>query len=108
MHSFLFIRQIVLLISCEVMNKLMNMIMGFHITHSKCSQMEKIVKIGILGAMLEEVSSIQEMMIIEKTTVIAGREYSEGKIKDLQVVLVFSRWGKVASASTTTTLINKF
>lgn len=66
------------------------------------------MKIGILGAMLEEVSSIKEMMVIENETIIAGRTYYEGRINDVEVVVVFSRWGKVASASTTTTLINKF
>jgi len=66
------------------------------------------LKIGILGAMLEEVLSIKELMNITKETVIAGRTYSEGTINNIEVVLVFSRWGKVASASTTTTLINKF
>lgn len=66
------------------------------------------MKIGILGAMLEEVSSIKELMVISKETTIADRTYYEGKIKDTEVVLVFSRWGKVASACTTTTLINQF
>lgn len=70
--------------------------------------MEIKVKIGILGAMLEEVSSIKEMMIINKESTIGNRNYFEGTINDTEVVLVFSRWGKVASASTTTTLINKF
>lgn len=70
--------------------------------------METRVKIGILGAMLEEISSIKEIMTFNKETNIAGRVYSEGWINDTEVVLVFSRWGKVASSSTTTTLINKF
>lgn len=58
--------------------------------------------------MLEELSSIKEMMIIDQETIIGNRNYIEGKINNTEVVLVFSRWGKVASASTTTTLINKF
>jgi adenosylhomocysteine nucleosidase len=70
--------------------------------------MGKVMKIGILGAMLEEVSSIKEMMIVDRETTIAGRVYSEGRINDKEVVVVFSRWGKVAAASTTTTLINIF
>lgn len=70
--------------------------------------MEIRLKIGILGAMLEEVSSIKQMMVVENETCIAGRVYLEGKIKNKNVVVVFSRWGKVASASTTTSLINKF
>ena len=70
--------------------------------------MEKKLRIGILGAMLEEVSSIKEMMTVDKETSIAGRVYSEGRINDTEVVVVFSRWGKVAAACTTTTLIDKF
>ena len=70
--------------------------------------MEMNLKIGILGAMLEEVSSIKEMMIIDRETSVAGRTYIEGRINNKEVVVVFSRWGKVAAASTTTTLITKF
>lgn len=66
------------------------------------------MKIGILGAMLEEVSSIKEMMVIDKEVTIGNRVYSEGRIYNTEVVVVFSRWGKVAAASTATTLINKF
>ena len=66
------------------------------------------MKIGILGAMPEEISSIKNLMVIDREITIASRIYSEGKINNIDVVLVFSRWGKVASASTTTTLINKF
>ena len=66
------------------------------------------MKIGILGAMPEEVSSIKEIMNITKESVIAGRIYYEGQINNIKVVLTFSRWGKVASATTTTTLINSF
>ncbi|MFA5958966.1 MAG: 5'-methylthioadenosine/adenosylhomocysteine nucleosidase [Tatlockia sp.] len=66
------------------------------------------MKVGILGAMLEEVSAIKEMMTIDKETSIAGRVYYEGKIAEKEVVVTFSKWGKVASASTTTTLINEF
>jgi adenosylhomocysteine nucleosidase len=53
------------------------------------------MKIGILGAMLEEVSSIKKLMVIEKESTIAGRDFLEGKIGDVNVVLTFSRWGKV-------------
>ena len=66
------------------------------------------MKIGILGAMPEEISSIKDLMVIGRETNIASRIYSEGKIGNTDVVLVFSRWGKVASACTTTTLINEF
>ena len=66
------------------------------------------MKIGILGAMIEEVSSIKNLMVISRETQIGGREYIEGKIKSIDVVLTFSRWGKVAASCTATTLIHKF
>lgn len=53
--------------------------------------MEMRVKIGILGAMLEEVSSIKEMMIVDREISIANRVYYEGKIGDTEVVVTFSR-----------------
>ena len=64
--------------------------------------------IGIMGAMLEEIDSIHahmtELSIIER----GGRTYHVGKIFNQDVILVFSRWGKVASASTVTSLITEF
>lgn len=66
------------------------------------------MKIGILGAMLQEVELIKNLMIIRHESSIAGRVYYEGNIGEHEVVLTFSRWGKVASSSTTTTLINQF
>ncbi|MAR83406.1 MAG: 5'-methylthioadenosine/S-adenosylhomocysteine nucleosidase [Legionellales bacterium] len=65
--------------------------------------------IGIIGAMREEVDSIRsDLMQNVCETVIGGRTYYEGSIHDTPVVLVFSHWGKVASATSTTTLINSF
>lgn len=65
--------------------------------------------IGIIGAMREEVDSIRsDLMQNVRETVIGGRTYYEGSIHDTPVVLVFSHWGKVASATSTTTLINSF
>lgn len=66
------------------------------------------MKIGILGAMLEEVASIKHLMSISRETQIGGRDYIEGKINNIEVVLTFSRWGKVAASCTATTLIHKF
>lgn len=65
-------------------------------------------KVGILGAMYEEVFSIKQLMVVERETQIGGRNYIEGKINSTEVVLTFSRWGKVAASSTVTTLIVKF
>jgi adenosylhomocysteine nucleosidase len=66
------------------------------------------MKIGIMGAMPEEVAILLEQMQNKTSTTLGGREYTEGKLHGADVVLVFSRWGKVASASTATTLINYF
>lgn len=66
------------------------------------------MKIGILGAMLEEVQTIKNKMQNVDTKIIGGREYYTGKLHGIDTTLAFSRWGKVASASTVTTLINTF
>lgn len=64
--------------------------------------------IGIMSAMREEIETlIQEIEVSEK--VIKGmRSYYKGKLWGKEVVLVFSRWGKVASATTATHLITDF
>ncbi|MBM3184086.1 MAG: 5'-methylthioadenosine/S-adenosylhomocysteine nucleosidase, partial [Chlamydiae bacterium] len=64
--------------------------------------------IGIMGAMLEEIAHLKEAMSISQIHVKGGREYICGKLFGRDVVLVFSRWGKVASALTATTLISTF
>ena len=66
------------------------------------------MRIGILGAMNEEVSRLKKDLEIEKTEVRGKREYLIGKLYGHDVVLVFSRWGKVAAASTATTLIDRY
>ena len=65
-------------------------------------------RIGILGAMPEEINGIVALLD-DKTEVIKGmRTYYLGTINDVEVVVVFSRWGKVASATTVTHLIIEF
>ena len=64
--------------------------------------------VGIMSAMIEEVSSLLTYIESPKTQIIGKREYIRGKLFNCDVVLVFSRWGKVASSSTATTLIDKF
>lgn len=64
--------------------------------------------IGIMGAMLQEVAHLKEAMQDIKEHQIGGRTYYEGKLYGQDAILVFSRWGKVASSSTATTLIAKF
>lgn len=66
------------------------------------------MKIGIMGAMIQEVELIKATMEIENEETIAGRVFISGKLEGFDTVLVFSRWGKVASSSTATTLFNRY
>lgn len=64
--------------------------------------------IGIISAMQEEIQVLLHKLQNSKTTVKGMRTYYTGTLFSKNVVLVFSRWGKVASAATTTQLINDF
>lgn len=64
--------------------------------------------IGIISAMKEEIQAVIEVLEIESKQVKGMRTYYVGKLYGKPVVLVFSRWGKVASATTATQLINDF
>ncbi len=64
--------------------------------------------IGIIGAMQEEIKLLSESMKILETKIIGMREFYIGELFGKEVVLVFSRCGKVAAASTVTTLIEIF
>lgn len=64
--------------------------------------------IGIISAMQEEIEALQILLQVEKKMVKGMRTYYQGKLFDKKVILVFSRWGKVASATTATQLINDF
>ncbi len=63
---------------------------------------------GILAAMDEEVRRIRERVEGGTVVEVGGRAYLLGSIADRPVVVAFSRWGKVAAASTATTLIDRF
>ena len=62
--------------------------------------------IGIISAMREEIQTLLENLENKITTTKGMRTYYSGKLFNTDVVLVFSRWGKVASATTATQLIN--
>jgi adenosylhomocysteine nucleosidase len=63
------------------------------------------MKIGIVGAMMEEIGEIVSNMIQIKTTKSGGRNYYEGELNGVPIVVAFSRWGLVAAAATVTDLI---
>lgn len=65
--------------------------------------------IGVMGAMREEVAGLIEAMdpdrrIFER----GGRTYHCGRLFGREAVVVFSRWGKVAAATTATQLLATF
>ncbi len=64
--------------------------------------------IGVMGAMPEEINSIVHLLNNTTSTVIGQRTYYSGFITGIATVVVFSRWGKVAAATTVSTLINHF
>ncbi|MGI6471332.1 MAG: 5'-methylthioadenosine/adenosylhomocysteine nucleosidase [Paludibacteraceae bacterium] len=66
------------------------------------------MKIGVIGAMHEEVELIINQMQQKNITEIGNRIFYEGNFFGLEIVVVFSRWGKVAAATTATTLLLKF
>lgn len=69
---------------------------------------KSLMLLGIMGAMPEEInkiiSAIDDKEIIEE----GSRIYYRGKLFGQDVVAVFSRWGKVAAATTVTNLILRF
>jgi len=66
------------------------------------------MKLGIVGAMPQEIDAIRECLHDPVIHHIGNREYYEGTLFGKEVVVVFSRWGKVAAASTATLLIERF
>ncbi len=66
------------------------------------------MKIGLIGALQQEIDLLKKDVVIEKIETIGMREYYIGKLYGQEVVMVFSRCGKVAAAATVTTLIERF
>jgi adenosylhomocysteine nucleosidase len=64
--------------------------------------------LGIMGAMPEEVEGILADMQDRKEVKMAMRTFHVGKLHNRDCVVVFSRWGKVAAASTASILIHHF
>lgn len=65
-------------------------------------------RIGIIGAMEEEVSLLKETITDLKTSTIAGMDFCEGKLEDKDVVVVQCGMGKVNAGICAHTLINQF
>lgn len=65
-------------------------------------------RIALVSAMHEELAAVLARMPDEQKTVVAGREFWVGHWHGHDVVAVLSRIGKVAAATTTTALIERF
>jgi adenosylhomocysteine nucleosidase len=64
--------------------------------------------IGIMGAMPEEIDGVIALLDNRKEFTAGRRTYFSGQINGIDTVVVFSRWGKVAAATTVATLIHEF
>lgn len=63
------------------------------------------LKIGIIGAMAQEVEILRNLMVEAKVIEIAGCKIYDGKINNTQVALLQSGIGKVAAAVGTALLL---
>ncbi|WNF24658.1 5'-methylthioadenosine/S-adenosylhomocysteine nucleosidase [Mesobacillus jeotgali] len=66
------------------------------------------MRVGIIGAMDEEVDLLRSKLEDREDTILAGSEFYQGKIDSLEVVLLKSGIGKVNAALGTALLIEKF
>jgi adenosylhomocysteine/aminodeoxyfutalosine nucleosidase len=66
------------------------------------------VKIAIMGAMPEEISPILEKLPSYKTVEFAGNRYYEATYRGVELVIAYSKIGKVFSTLTATTMIEHF
>lgn len=64
--------------------------------------------IGIMGAMPEEINGVADLLTDRREITRGMRTYYLGKLCGISTVVVFSRWGKVAAATTVTHLILEF
>lgn len=65
-------------------------------------------RIALISAMHEELAAVLARMPDERKTIHAGREFWSGHWHGHEVVVVLSRIGKVAAATTATALIERF
>lgn len=66
------------------------------------------MKTGLIGAMREEILLLKDEIKDLKTDQIGSREFYSGTIEGQEMVMCLSGWGKVAAASTATSLINLY
>jgi len=64
--------------------------------------------LGIISAMPKEIGCVLNAMKLITTHTFGNRKFYKGQLFNKHVVIVFSNWGKVASATTATQMINSF
>ncbi|HCU67218.1 MAG TPA: 5'-methylthioadenosine/S-adenosylhomocysteine nucleosidase [Rheinheimera sp.] len=64
--------------------------------------------VGIIGAMEQEIALLKQQLTNANTVQIAGFAFHQGKLNDVDVVLVQSGIGKVTATVATTLLISQF
>ncbi len=72
------------------------------------AQKTEIMKTGLIGAMHEEILLLKHDIENLKVDKVGSREFYSGTISGKEVVMCLSGWGKVAAASTATSLINLY
>lgn len=66
------------------------------------------MRIGIMSAMIEENLLLSKQLSFMQISQSAGRTYFKGHYLGHELVIAFSRWGKIASSITATHLINEY
>ena len=64
--------------------------------------------LAIISAMPDEIAAIVQSLTEVTSQTLGHRQYQAGTFEDTPVVVVFSGWGKVAAAATTTQLIASY
>ena len=64
--------------------------------------------LGIIGAVPDEIRLLRESLDVRETVHAGKRDYLRGTLHGQETILALSRIGKVAAASTATTLIERF
>lgn len=65
-------------------------------------------RLAIVSAMREELAAVLALMADAQQYTVAGREFAVGELHGHEVVVVLSRIGKVAAATTATVLLERF
>ncbi|MGN0186290.1 MAG: 5'-methylthioadenosine/adenosylhomocysteine nucleosidase [Paludibacteraceae bacterium] len=66
------------------------------------------MKIGIVASQYEEIERLVESVEHKQVVEVCGRVFYEYKQDELDIVAVFSHWGKVAAALTVSLLLERF